>query len=158
MVFVTVALSSAKAITAFSLAGVTGTINETGKTIAVVMPYGTDVTALVATLPGRPEESHLQTPTDPYVSLSTHTARASHTLEASRLQVDAEKKGSLPVIWLAFALLELAHPLRSILITRTSSLLQDDPPPSQASILSPFVDYTYRVFSSHPVKSSYVPQ
>ncbi len=30
-------------------------------------------------LPGRPEESHLQPPTDPYVSLSTHTARASHS-------------------------------------------------------------------------------
>jgi hypothetical protein len=48
-VVVTVALSSAKAITAFSLAGVGGTINETGKTIAVTMPFGTDVTALVAT-------------------------------------------------------------------------------------------------------------
>ena len=43
------ALSSAKAITAFSLNGVVGTINETGKTIAVTMPYDTDVTALVAT-------------------------------------------------------------------------------------------------------------
>lgn len=42
-------LSSVKAITAFSLAGVDGTINETGKTIAVAMPFGTDVTALVAT-------------------------------------------------------------------------------------------------------------
>ena len=48
-VTVAVASSSAKAITAFSLAGVVGTINETGKTIAVTMPYGTDVTALVAT-------------------------------------------------------------------------------------------------------------
>ena len=48
MVFVTVALSSAKAITTFSLAGVAGTINETGKTIAVTMPFGTSVTALVA--------------------------------------------------------------------------------------------------------------
>jgi len=42
-------LSSAKAITAFSLNGVAGTINETGKTIAVAMPSGTNVTALVAT-------------------------------------------------------------------------------------------------------------
>ena len=48
-VVVTVALSSAKAITAFSLNGVAGTINETAKTIAVGMPFGTDVTALVAT-------------------------------------------------------------------------------------------------------------
>ena len=43
------ALSSAKAITAYSLAGVTGTIDETAKTIAVTMPFGTNVTALVAT-------------------------------------------------------------------------------------------------------------
>ena len=48
-VTVTVALNSAKAITAFSLNGVTGTINETNKTIAVTMPYGTSVTTLVAT-------------------------------------------------------------------------------------------------------------
>jgi hypothetical protein len=44
-----VTLSSAKAITAYSLAGVTGTINETAKTIAVPMPFGTNLTALVAT-------------------------------------------------------------------------------------------------------------
>jgi ice-binding like protein len=43
------ALTSAKAITAYSLNGATGTIDETAKTIAVTMPYGTDVTALVAT-------------------------------------------------------------------------------------------------------------
>ena len=44
-----VALSSTKAITAYSLAGVAGTINETAKTIAVTVPNGTNVTALVAT-------------------------------------------------------------------------------------------------------------
>jgi hypothetical protein len=43
------AQNSAKAITAYSLAGATGTINETAKTIAVTMPYGTIVTAQVAT-------------------------------------------------------------------------------------------------------------
>jgi hypothetical protein len=41
--------SSAKAITAFSLNGVAGTIYETAKSIAVSMPYGTNVSALVAT-------------------------------------------------------------------------------------------------------------
>jgi uncharacterized protein (TIGR02145 family) len=41
--------SSVKAITAFSLAGVAGTITEATHTIAVAMPFGTDVTALVAT-------------------------------------------------------------------------------------------------------------
>jgi hypothetical protein len=44
-----VASISAKSITAFSLAGVAGTINETGKTISVTMPSGTNVTSLVAT-------------------------------------------------------------------------------------------------------------
>lgn len=44
-------LSSAKAITAFSFTNpaATGTINESAKTIAVTMPYGTNVTSLVAT-------------------------------------------------------------------------------------------------------------
>ena len=48
-VTVTVASASAKAITSYSLAGITGTINETLKTISVAMPFGTNVTALVAT-------------------------------------------------------------------------------------------------------------
>src|SRR5512145_2793219 len=42
-------LSSTKAITAFSLDGVSGTIDETGKTIAVFMRNGTVVNNLVAT-------------------------------------------------------------------------------------------------------------
>jgi hypothetical protein len=46
-VTVLVALNSAKAITAYSLAGVNGTI--TGTAISVTMPFGTNVTALVAT-------------------------------------------------------------------------------------------------------------
>jgi hypothetical protein len=41
--------SSAKEITSFSLDGVTGVINETNKTVAVTMPFGTNVTSLVAT-------------------------------------------------------------------------------------------------------------
>jgi len=48
-VTVTVASATAKAITAYSLAGATGTINESAKTITVTMPHGTSVTALVAT-------------------------------------------------------------------------------------------------------------
>jgi glycopeptide antibiotics resistance protein len=49
IVTVTVAASPAKSITSFSLNGVAGTINETVKTIVVIMPFGIDVTALVAT-------------------------------------------------------------------------------------------------------------
>jgi hypothetical protein len=48
-VTVTVALSSAKALTGYSLSGVVGSINESAKTIGVIMPFGTSVTSLVAT-------------------------------------------------------------------------------------------------------------
>ena len=48
-VVVTVAANTTKAITAYSLVGVAGTINESAKTIAVTLPFGTNVTALVAT-------------------------------------------------------------------------------------------------------------
>jgi len=51
----------------------------------------TFLSGILALMPGRPEESHHQSPTDPYVNLSAHTARVSHSLEASRLQVDAER-------------------------------------------------------------------
>ena len=47
--FSTAALSGAKAITAYSLAGVSGTITESGHTIAVTVPYTTNVTSLAAT-------------------------------------------------------------------------------------------------------------
>ncbi|OAS18363.1 DUF5018 domain-containing protein, partial [Paenibacillus oryzisoli] len=51
-VTVTVAANPAKAITAFSFASpsATGTVNETNKTVAVTVPYGTNVTALVPTI------------------------------------------------------------------------------------------------------------
>jgi hypothetical protein len=49
IVTVTIATSSAKAITAYSLAGVAGTIVEPAKTIGVLLPSGTNVTALAAT-------------------------------------------------------------------------------------------------------------
>ena len=49
-VTVTIAASAAKAITAFSFdsLGASGAIDEDGKTIAVTVPNGTDVTALIA--------------------------------------------------------------------------------------------------------------
>ena len=62
----------------------------------------------------------------------------------------------IPVSRLAVTFSELSHPLRSILITRTSTLLLDDPPPSYASVLSPFVGPTYKVFPWHHMKSSQV--
>jgi hypothetical protein len=48
-VTVTVASITSKAITSFSLAGVAGTVNESARTIAVTLPYGKNVTALIAT-------------------------------------------------------------------------------------------------------------
>ncbi|RJE88734.1 DUF5018 domain-containing protein [Paenibacillus sp. 1011MAR3C5] len=51
-VTVNVAASPAKAITAFSFTtpAVAGTVNEASRTIAVTVPYGTDVTALTPTI------------------------------------------------------------------------------------------------------------
>jgi hypothetical protein len=51
VVTVTIASNTAKALTAFSFTSpaVTGTINESAKTVALIAPFGTDVTALVAT-------------------------------------------------------------------------------------------------------------
>jgi hypothetical protein len=48
-VTVTVALNSSKAITSFSILGISGAINESTKTITLSVPYGMDVTGLVAT-------------------------------------------------------------------------------------------------------------
>lgn len=57
VVTVTPALNSAKAITGFSFANpaATGVINENAKTIAVEVPFGTDVTALVPTITVSPD-------------------------------------------------------------------------------------------------------
>ena len=56
---------------------------------------------MVKKRPGRPEDSHLQSPTDPDVSLSTHTARASHAIETLLIQRDVERNSLLPATWLA---------------------------------------------------------
>jgi hypothetical protein len=53
VVMVTIGQNTAKALTAFNFAGltptITGTITESAKTVALTVPFGTDVTALVAT-------------------------------------------------------------------------------------------------------------
>jgi uncharacterized repeat protein (TIGR02543 family) len=51
VVTVTIASNTAKALTAFSFTSpaVTAAINETAKTVALTVPFGTDVTALIAT-------------------------------------------------------------------------------------------------------------
>jgi hypothetical protein len=107
----------------------------------------------------RPEEFHLQSPSDPYVNLSIHTAPASHALGTLRSQADAGNRTAPPSPSLLVGRhpCKLPHPLRSSPITGSSSLLQDDPPPFGASILSPFVVLTYRVFSYHHRTGSHVP-
>ena len=45
---------------------------------------------------GRPEEFHLQSPPEPYVNLSIHTAPASLTLGTSQSQADAGNKTAPP--------------------------------------------------------------
>jgi hypothetical protein len=52
----------------------------------------------------------------------------------------------IPVTRLATISSELNHPLCSMPITGTSTLIRDDPPPAYASVLSPFVGPTYKVF------------
>ncbi|RUT31540.1 hypothetical protein EJP77_09060, partial [Paenibacillus zeisoli] len=49
---VTVAPNPAKAITAFDFGAlnVTGTVDEVAKTVALTVPYGTDVTSLTPTI------------------------------------------------------------------------------------------------------------
>jgi len=64
-------LSSAKAITAYSLAGVPGTIDETAKTIAVTLPSGTNKTALVATFTTTGASVEVGTPAVTQVSSTT---------------------------------------------------------------------------------------
>jgi len=70
-VTVTMATSSAKSITAYSLAGVTGNINETAKTIAVTQPNGTNVTALIATFTTTGTSVTVGTPAVTQVSRTT---------------------------------------------------------------------------------------
>ena len=48
-VTVTVALNSSKTLTSFSILGIPGTINESSKTVTLSVPYGTNVTGLIAT-------------------------------------------------------------------------------------------------------------
>ena len=78
---VIIAPNPAKAITAFSFVGFTGaagTINETGKTITVTVPFGTNVTALVATFtatgPGAKVGTNVQTSTSTANNFTTPVA------------------------------------------------------------------------------------
>ena len=92
------------------------------------------------------------------MNLSAHTARASLTLDALRPQADAENTRSSPALaGLASPLSELTHPLRSIPITGTSSLILDDPPLCLASVLSRLWDRHLRFSLNIKTTASHVP-
>ena len=95
--------------------------------------------------------------TDPYVSLSTHTAPASHPLEISQSQAYTKRTRFLPVSWLTIACCKLAHPLRFIPITGPSTLLLDDPSSCPASVLSRLWDRHLRFSLNIGTTSSHVP-
>ena len=92
----------------------------------------------------------------PYVNLSIHTAPGNLTRLAFQHDVDAF--AAVPPFRLTYIRRKLPHPLRSEIITTPSTLIRDDPPPMLVLILSPFVDFTYRVFSYHPTQGSHVPR
>src|ERR1019366_8497317 len=80
-----------------------------------------------------PGEFHTEALTEPGVSLSIHTALHSRSLLSFESQ-PSRRKGLILNIQLAEPSVELCHPLRSPSITDASTLLQDDPPSSSASI------------------------
>ena len=77
-VTVNIASSDAKAITAFYLLGIPGTISEPEKTIAVTVPYGTDVKSLIATY----------TTTGALVTVGTTTQESGTTANSFTASVD----------------------------------------------------------------------
>jgi len=84
-------------------------------------------------LSSSPGEFHPEALTEPCLNLSIHTALHSRSLSlarASRLW----RLRLLLVAQLAKPSIELCHPLRSPSVTDASTLLQDDPPSSSASI------------------------
>jgi len=85
---------------------------------------------------GRPEEFHLQSPTDPYVNLSIHTAPASLTLGTSQSQADARSKTAPPSFLVGCHSLQAGSSPSLQPITEISSLLRAAPSPFLASVLS----------------------
>ncbi len=104
----------------------------------------------------RPGESHPQPLTEPYVTVSRHTALLPQPMSylphtalsfppsSSRFRL-ALRKG------------RVSQPLRSTPITGVSSLLRVDPPPCRASILSLLRDHRLRFSLAIATTGSHVP-
>jgi len=82
-VTVTLAANSAKEITAYSLAGVAGTINEGAKAISVTVPSGTNVTALAATFTTTGASVKIGTVTQINGTANNFTTPVSYTVTAA---------------------------------------------------------------------------
>ena len=103
--------------------------------------------------PSRPGEFHPESLTEPYVSLSTYTARATHR----RLPPSARTGELLRLPVGSPTLARVTHPLCSTSITLASSLLRGSPPLSGASILSASRVLRLCLFSLHRRSGSQVP-
>jgi hypothetical protein len=68
--------STAKAITGFTLSGVNGTINDTNHTIAVTLPFGTDVTSLTPTITASDKATVTPTTAQNFRNPVTYTVKA----------------------------------------------------------------------------------
>jgi len=90
------------------------------------------------TPPSKPEGFHLQLLTDSVREPLNSYGSCQPSLQISQFYSYKDYQGSSR-FRLTLVIFGLTHPLRSNLITRISSLLQDDPPLIHASILSPFV-------------------
>jgi len=91
----------------------------------------------------RPGEFHPQPLTEPYVTVSRHTAL--HTSSSPRLPIPQTP----PVTSWSNESVKVCQPLRSVPVTGTSTLLRADPPLCSASILSASRGPRLRVFSCH---------
>src|SRR5262249_44915242 len=105
--------------------------------------------------PGRPEEFHHQPPTDPYVNLSIHTARASPPLATSRLQAYAVEL-TPPAVTVCSVHRRTGLSPSLHIHYRCFAPTTGQSAPAGASLLSPFVVRTYRVFACHHQPGSHV--
>ena len=97
-----------------------------------------------------PGEFHPQALTDPYVSLSTHTALAVPAIISFVFVMNS------PTWWFAHLVNRTAQPLRSTPLSGASSLLRIAPPLLPPSVLSRLL-FAFALFPSHETADSHVP-
>jgi hypothetical protein len=123
--------SSAKALSTYSLDGASGIINESAKTVAVTVPYGTDVKALIATFTTTGSGVKIGTAaqtsgtttnnfTDPvpYVITAADNTTATYTVTVTVAQITAKAITTFTLAGVAGAINETA---KSIAVTLPNS-------------------------------------